>query len=168
MNLDDIGNVAELISAIAVLATLIYLSIQIRQNRQVLSSQTLLVAIQNFNEINQGIVADADVARIWATGSANPEALSEGDATRFFMLARQVVNAYMALFWLYRDGVLSEARWKGFGFDLVAGLPGIRRYFDDQAPIMEADFVSYVRATSVPSEWNGVAFVRKGKIESAA
>lgn len=159
MNLGDIGNVAELISAIAVLATLIYLSVQIRQNKQAISSQTLLVAMQNFNAINQSIAADADVARIWNTGIVDPDALTQSDASRFFMLARQVVNAYMSLFWLYRDGALSEARWRGFGFDAAVNLPGIRRYFEAQVPIQEADFVSYVRAAAVPAQWDGVAWM---------
>jgi len=168
MSMDEIGNVAELISAIAVLATLIYLSIQIRQNKQILSSQTLLVAMGNFNEINQGIVADAEVARIWDTGCTNPDALSEIETIRFGMLARQLVNAYMSLFWLYRDGVLSEARWRGFGFDVLVNLPGMHRYFEAQAPTMEEDFVSYVGATPMAAQWDGVAFSRKGGARSGA
>jgi hypothetical protein len=161
MNLDELGNVAELISAIAVLATLIYLTIQIRQNRQILSAQTLLVAMQNFNQINQSIVADAEVARIWEIGCMNPDDLSQSDASRFFMLARQTVNAYMGLYWLYRDGVLSGSRWKGLGFEFVVNLPGVRRFFDAQAHSMEDDFVCHVRTIKMGAQWNGVAFVPK-------
>jgi hypothetical protein len=40
MNWDAIGAIAETLSAIAVVATLIYLALQIRQNTQVIGSST--------------------------------------------------------------------------------------------------------------------------------
>jgi hypothetical protein len=46
-------------------------------------------------------------------------------------------------------------------FGAVVKLPGIRRHFAAEAPILEPDFVAWVRATSGFSEWHGGAIERQ-------
>ncbi len=76
MNWDAIGATAELIGALAVLASLVYLAIQIRHNSSSVDASTEDGVVSGFNEINLMIGSDANLARIYTSGLARPGELA--------------------------------------------------------------------------------------------
>ncbi len=90
MNWDAIGAIAELLGAVGVIASLVYLAGQIRQSREqmALNSRTMQASTQqdiseNINGIVMRATADSENTRAIALGSADFEQLNEGDAFRF-------------------------------------------------------------------------------------
>ena len=127
MNWDALGAIAELLGAIAVLATLVYLTLQVRQNTNALNSSNNHRVMDAFNALNVTIAGDADVARIFYTGIAAPETLTEAEQNRFQHLMHTVANVYRNLFHQYLDGTFPEARWRIWAREarqLLVELPG--------------------------------------------
>jgi hypothetical protein len=62
MNWDTITGGAEVLGALAVLITLVYLSRQIRQNTEEIRSANYHGVTDSFNEINLAVAGDADLA----------------------------------------------------------------------------------------------------------
>ena len=91
MNWDAIGALGEVIGATAVVATLIYLSIQTRQNTKAVQHASSRGVMEDANAWRYRIVEDPDVAELFRTGLSDPNALSANDKYRFRMLLDALV-----------------------------------------------------------------------------
>lgn len=98
MSLQDVGSIGELIAAIATVATLVYLTIQIRHNARALDRSNEFARAGSihdltilFNELNWRLASDAELAGIHTRALAGEE-LSDTEATRFAAF----VNTYVA------------------------------------------------------------------------
>ncbi len=119
MNWDAIGAFAELLGAVGVIASLVYLAGQIRQSRDQMSQNTKALRAQSAQQGGdtlQGAIISA------SSGPAHEEAvrlglrdsdgLSEEDAHRFNMWMTNMLMGYENLHYQYRAGMLDEDRWR--------------------------------------------------------
>ena len=119
MNWDAVGAVAEVVGAIGVLITLIYLAVQIRHNSASVDASTEDGVTSGFNEINNIIAADPDLARIFTSGLEAPDALSENEALRFSFLFSSYMNQYYRLLVLNQKGSFPTRRWNIYAKELA-------------------------------------------------
>ncbi len=98
MSLQDLGNIGEIIAAIATVATLVYLTVQIRHNSRALVRSNEFAQASSihditilFNELNWRLASDGELAEIYTRALAGEE-LSDTEATRFVAF----VNTYIA------------------------------------------------------------------------
>jgi hypothetical protein len=108
MTLEQLGNVGEFIAAIATLATLVYLALQIRQNTQSIEAQSHHAITDSFNDINSIIGTDPIAARIFRVGRTGLENLSEDDAFAFGFLMLSYMRIFETLFFQRENSVMSE------------------------------------------------------------
>ena len=99
-----LGSLGEFVGAIAVVATLIYLTIQVRHSREAMEENSRLAqsavlanTFVHFSQFRRHIIDDADVARIWREGCAGQE-LDENDRTRFEALGQELVFGVNSIF----------------------------------------------------------------------
>ena len=86
MTLSDIGNIAEAIGAIAVVASLVYLAIQIRQNTAQIQHNSMLSRLtlqENFvsgqQQFFHALLEDEEFFRVWELCSLPGDQISEQD-----------------------------------------------------------------------------------------
>ena len=132
MTLQDLGSIGELIAAIATLATLVYLALQIRANTRAVQAESRRSEMQTIAAIAQPLVADPEVARLFNAGLAGSSSLSPEDETRFFMLLGNFIGADAAIFDEVRSGVISNESLEPRVENLRAFLcsPGGRAYWE--------------------------------------
>ena len=125
MNWDAIGAIAELLGAIGVIASLIYLATQIRQSREqmgqntrALRSGTFLEFQNQFTSTMQPVALDPELARFVERGLANQ--LPEEDAFRFGVWLMGILVALENAHYQYRAGLLDDDRWKQYHIRLRA------------------------------------------------
>ncbi|MEP4484806.1 MAG: hypothetical protein ABJ013_04180 [Halioglobus sp.] len=82
MSIQDIGSIGELIAALATLATLIYLAIQVRQNTRALTSATFQNITAEMGKNVEPLSTNADLAAIMVKGFPNPDCLSAEERLR--------------------------------------------------------------------------------------
>ena len=86
MNWEAIGSIGELLGAMGVIASLLYLSAQIRQGAnaaQLATSHSIATAARQWADPMQ---ADQDLARIFLLGTEDFDSLDERDRARFVVL----------------------------------------------------------------------------------
>src|SRR5215470_9601515 len=83
MNWQAIGAIGEVVGAIAVVATLLYLARDIRQNSRSLAISALRDTTSNWNQWGNMIAASGDLAEIVARGNRALDELSEAEALRY-------------------------------------------------------------------------------------
>ncbi len=87
-----IGVLAEVISAVAVIVTLIFLAVEVRNNRNATQSNSLDALAAGFSDINYNVIGDSEFAGIWEKGLASPETLSSQEAIRICMYMQCYIN----------------------------------------------------------------------------
>ncbi len=108
MDLTQLANLGEFIGGVAVLVTLIYLVLQIRQgnaNARASSRQTL---IDTWSDTTFEMGCHRDLCRIAGEGLNDFEGLSEGDRSQFtFLISKSVMNVYNGVL-LHKEGMLDR------------------------------------------------------------
>jgi hypothetical protein len=83
MTLNDLANLGQIIGALAVVISLIYVALQIRQNTNAIRSATAQTVHEHFANWYHLIAADAELAQIAANGLRDYASLSEKEKVRF-------------------------------------------------------------------------------------
>ena len=135
MNWDAIGAVGELLGASAVLVTLIYLAVQIRQNTSAVATATYESTMTGFNDINIVVAGNPALASVLDRGCQNPDSLNSEEIVQFNFLLRCYTNQWWKLFKLYERGSLPASEWSIFAKEAAQFLeqPGCKPFCEQNA-----------------------------------
>ncbi len=110
MNWDAIGAIAELLGAVGVIASLVYLATQIRDGQRALRAGSY----QQFrNDLHQTLndgMTDPEFSRTVASGMADFDQLEDVDAHQFNFWIHGVVHSYDNAYYQYRMEMLDDER----------------------------------------------------------
>ena len=154
MTLDDLGNLGEFVGAVAVVASLLYLAAQIRQNSRLLRAS----AIQSAATITAGslstIARDSNAARVLARGMADFDSLAGEDAVQCSAVLFLIFNEVQNSFRMHREGLIPEERWQSASAVAAFYLrtPGVRGWWKVGRELMDRDFVAHVERDLVPGQ----------------
>ncbi|MGR8949236.1 MAG: hypothetical protein ACU84Q_14395 [Gammaproteobacteria bacterium] len=112
MNWDVAGVVAEIIGAATVVITLIYLTIEMRQNRIAVEAATQASISEGWNSVNAVILGSAEVGEIWAKGFTDPDSLNPSEKVRFMILGQSYINQFTLEKRLADSGALLPEQWE--------------------------------------------------------
>lgn len=118
MNWEAIGAIGEIVGAIAVLLTLFYLSIQIRQGVKLARSQIREQRTMSSQEWLYQYAAYGDL--VAKAGSGEP--LTGGEKLTMNMLFRAQFRGYEAYLHHYLSGLFDEGEWQGMKQNIRAAL----------------------------------------------
>ena len=69
MTIEDLGSIGELVAAIATIATLFYLAVQIRQNTRTVEAAAFQSGVDGINHLNNLLAHDESMARVLRLGN---------------------------------------------------------------------------------------------------
>jgi hypothetical protein len=111
MNWEALGAIGEIVGAVAVVLTLGYLAVQIRQNTRALKASTHQSLSDSTIRFQAVTLDNAEVARIRLAGGKDLSSLTEEEHYRFItameMLFRLIENAFVQ----YKQGTLDDEGW---------------------------------------------------------
>ncbi|MBW2417411.1 MAG: hypothetical protein JRH19_02640 [Deltaproteobacteria bacterium] len=155
MTLSDLGNVGELIGAIAVVLSLLYLSVQIRQNTRQVRAATFQGVARGWKEFLYTITSD-DRAQLWLKGTVDFTALDAEERSRYFLLFRAYFRGYENDYYQFKQGTFDATPWEGYLNALrddALSRPGIRRMWEQDRGNFNPEFVEFIdrelKATAV-------------------
>ena len=118
MNWEAVGAVGEVMGAVAVIATLVYLAMQIREYRLGMSSATFHSTMQGFNQLNAMLGADPRLAEVLERGGRDPDTLDPNEQFQVVWLQRSYVNIYENLYQQFLRGACPESYWVRYAREL--------------------------------------------------
>jgi len=92
MNWEAIGAVGEIVGALAVVASLTYVAVQLKAANTLTQVQTRENANEAFDRWRSKLVLDEDLGALWDRGIDAPETLSETEANRFRWLIIELMH----------------------------------------------------------------------------
>jgi hypothetical protein len=112
MTIEQLGSIGELLAAIATMATLIYLAIQIRGSNASTRAEARRSMDIDSHETIRKIAGDPDVAGMFMKGLVEPEALKPEDSFRFTLLMSHFFSLQDTSWKEVRLGTMSEQELK--------------------------------------------------------
>ena len=153
MNWDAIGAIAELLGAIGVIASLVYLATQIRHSREQMSENTRALQAGAYQQLEESVYRKVmddltipDLERIIRVGTSDIEQLSEEDMFRWsrwiFMRLRAFDNAH----YQFRMGMQDEDRWQisRRDLELFFQMPGVVQWWKATPSTLSPEFGALV------------------------
>ena len=111
MNWDLVGVFAEVVGALAVVISLVYLAVQTRDNTRVMRSRATWDAQQSFVEVNEVLGDGGFVSDLLYKTLSEPEQLSDKEKYLVQRFYRGWFQRLEAQFALYQSGILDEEVW---------------------------------------------------------
>jgi hypothetical protein len=154
LNWEAIGATGEVLGSIAVVVTLAYLAIQIRQNTQ--SNRTAAIqtmAAQDSSWLS-GVAQDGELSEILGRGWRDFAGLAPVEQGRFAALMSQVCRQYDSQLHLWRDGAIPEGLWTASLNTLrfVHAQTGFRQWWTSAKQLYSADFQALVDGLDLPGD----------------
>jgi hypothetical protein len=119
VTLQDLGNLGEFVGALGVIASLLYLALQIRQGSRQIRENTnsVLGSVENENargssEFLQSLAERPQLARVWRMGLSEPAKLTQDEGAQFALLMGAAFYRLEGPFRQYKRGLLSEDSWE--------------------------------------------------------
>ena len=145
--LEALGNIGDFIGGIAVVITLIYLAIQIRQNTRSTRTQSWQAAVASVSDWSLEIGRDPEATRILQEGSADFDALSQIERGQYSLLMNAFIRNCENIHYQYSKGAIDESTWSGWAERTIATLdaPGARAWWEISYSAYSPEFQAFVR-----------------------
>ena len=134
MTVMELGALGEFVGSIVTIATLIYLSIQVRQNTAQQKREES-VSIQHGQNSVMAQMQDPLIVRAYARAADGGLRASAADRSMAIIWLIQYLNHFQIVYDLHQEGTLDRERyelWEGFAIRLVAP-KGIREWWDGES-----------------------------------
>ena len=142
MNWDAIGAIGEIVGALAVFITLVYLALQIRQNTRAVHSSALDSTVNTISIARQSIYENDEVARVYLKGLATPEELDDLERLKFRLLVHNLMLSQSNIFAQTKFSDLPISEWQAQMTIIkrVVGSAGGSWFWNEFAQEFDAEF----------------------------
>jgi hypothetical protein len=146
MNLTDLANIGQIVGAIGVIVSLVYVGYQIRQNTSVVRSSAAQTVHEHFAKWYQMVAADAELSRITATGLRDYSSLNEEERVRFISAFMSFLSYSQNAFLKLQEGSLEPHLWLGWEQVMMNlfGAPGGKSFWKERSYMFGETFCCYI------------------------
>ncbi len=120
MSIQDLGSIGELVAAIATVATLVYLAIQVRHNTRALKASTFENVSSEMGQNVVPILMTSDLADIYARVLQDPDSLSAGERVRISAMYVSSFRKLESVFVQTQLGSIDAEYAEGFERSLIS------------------------------------------------
>ena len=148
MTLSDLANIGEFFGGIAVLGSLVYLAIQIRQNTKAVRGATLQQNTDFWGNLFLQL-ADQKLTLTYAVGMQGRPDIPPINFAQFHFIARAMFLGLENQYFQYRHGILDSESYLGYERIIkgqVLAYRGFRIYWEQNSVYYSPIFISYIDA----------------------
>lgn len=131
MSLEQASFVAQIISAVAIIASLIFVGVQLRQATRAMRNSSSQAHSAIYSGVISTIIDNGEFASIWRRGLADPESLDEDELVRFIACASAQFRFFESSRVQWLNGQLDGEHWQNIEAQVssFASQPGIRAWW---------------------------------------
>ena len=150
MNWEVIGVLAEVVTAIGVVVSLLFVAFQLRNNTHTLRSS----AYQALHDTEDGFYSDASsnptLARIWKQAAEGTTNIPEEDQPQWEQMAIRWVYLVQMVHYQHRKGMVDDEFWEGWDWawiEFICTNVGIREFYELNKSICTEPFRIYTESS---------------------
>lgn len=146
MDWPAIGAFADIIAALGVIGSLIYVAIQVRQNTRSLNRASAQAIILSRTESARYLGNDVTITDLYWRGGDDPESLSEEEWKRYFWLWSATLRPVELAFLDHAEGNMEDKLWAGqnHALEFWFSKPGFERMLAEYGETLHPDFKQHV------------------------
>jgi hypothetical protein len=146
MNLNDLANLGQIIGAIAVVISLIYVAMQIRQNTNAVRAATAQSVHEHFASWYHLLASDESLSQIVIDGLKDYVSLSEKDKARFVATFMAFLSYSQNAFFKWRKELLEQPLWMGWELLIMnlVSAPGGKEFWKERGYLFGEEFRRHV------------------------
>ncbi len=148
MNWDAIGALGEAIGGAAIIITLIYIAVQIRQNAQFTRASAQQLLSNQINVYHERIVENPERLRVFRSAMVSWDGLSSDDQAVAHLLIGQLVNHFEQAYYLHNTNLVPTPMFETYrGIVLsIIQTPGGAEFWEAVKPLANAEIREYLDA----------------------
>ncbi len=148
MNWDAIQAVAELVAAVGVLVSLVYLATQIKDNTASLQAGTVSRVAEHWSEFRRAIWSDPESASLYMLAVSGDAIDDPITATRVRAYWLNILKDAESVFYQHRAGQLPDDIWHGYQKELKGqlGTPGAQDAMAGWGTVLSEPFHDFLKA----------------------
>jgi hypothetical protein len=148
MSWEVITAIAEVLGAIAVLVTLLYLARQIKLNTEEVRSSNYHGITDSFNTVNLAVAGNSELARIFRLGNEAYDELTDDEKTQFGFFMHSAFRVMDVLHYQSRHGTGDKTLWdfEKPTIDTMLSSTGSRKWWRARPYNFSEDFAAYVES----------------------
>ena len=180
MTLEGFYYISQIVASVAVLASLIYLALQMRQTARNQQAQMHANRIQLIRD-DTARIGDPAFAPIWQAGLLADPDMDDASIRQFYMFVHSVLLNIQEQYHEYLEGMINKQRWEPSvrTLEFMLGSPGFRATFQMRRQTLDVEFTSLVdkliagkkNATTLyfPLEqWRSLAAAERNSVQAGA
>ncbi len=144
--LSESAQIAEIIAAVAVVVSLVYVGKELRSNTAAVRAASMQAVTGASSEILLTVASDSALSRIRQIGDRDPSALTDAEAYRYHTLIRQVWLTMQHVYLQNELQVVDPRVWGAYHRVICTmwSQPGPRATWPVHSGILDPDFVAFV------------------------
>jgi hypothetical protein len=165
-----VGAIGQIVGALAVVVSLVYLAIQIRQSTRVMMAESARAAVAAVRDFNKSMIEDPSVAKIFRMGAENLSNLTIDERAQFAHVALNFFKTAEDLHYQYVRGTLDNDVWESWRtiVAVYATSPGFREYWSSRSAFFTPAFRAECESWRPPSVVRVDRFAREVSSDSEA
>ena len=112
MSIAELGALGEFIASFGVIATLIYLAIQMRQNTQALRLNTAQVVTEELQQMFSLLAADEGLSQVFVEAGQSPH-FSDVNRVRYYTFTSNILRVCENAYLQNRESAIGPEHWEG-------------------------------------------------------
>ena len=154
MKLSEAANWAEIVSALGLVISLIYVGIQVTDNTSAIRSETASNANTEFIDWYRHLSGDSELMDLWLSGVTAPETLDEQQSLRFVFILHIVMLQFQNNYYLVEEGTLDEKVLFAINNTLatIRGTPGFAMYWSLRQELLYPEYRGFVEQLMFETE----------------
>lgn len=153
MNWDAVGAVAELLGALGVIASLLYVGVQVRQNTRSIRASTYDALVRSSAEWLNPLIQDPGLAASFEEAVLGWDRVDDAHRGRIMYLLTQLFRTWENAFFQARQGTLAPSLWSAWQRVILGYYhrPGIQEWWRIRRDAYSSEFQDFLESSSPPA-----------------
>ena len=142
----ELAQIAEIIAAVAVVMSLIYVGKEVQSNTAAVRGAAMQAVATTDADILMSVASGATFSEIVRLGHQDTSQLTPPDAFRYILFMRQFWLSFQNIYQQSELGLIDQSVWRSY-VSVICGMafrPGVQKTWPDHAQILDAGFVAVV------------------------
>jgi len=146
MNLEQFASLGNILSGLGVIATVIYMSIEIRNNTSAVRSSAFQQVVNSFASISFDIAKEKNLTELFLRAGRNLAALDEVERTQYNFMLLSLLRRAENVYFQSEVRALHERHWSGIRASIawVMASPGARTSWDEIKDRFNPQFSAFI------------------------
>jgi hypothetical protein len=152
INWNALGSTAEFVAAIGVIASLVYLAVQIRQNTQSIRASTYEAMVRGSGEFLLPLIQDRDLAKSFERAVDRWSQMDYEEQVQVMYLLTQLFRNWENAYYQYRQGTLEPWLWESWQHVVLSYFhrPGVQDWWKLRRAAYSKPFREFLESSSRP------------------